>query len=64
MSLLHSGSFIFVRDAMNEAVREIEEAQQITDIYSMEDLLELLQEAIKTQDALYDYAREHGMISV
>ena len=64
MSLLHSGSFTFVRDAMNEAKREIEEAHELTDIYSMEDLLELLEEAIKVQDALYDHAREHGMISV
>ncbi len=64
MSLLQGGDFVFVRDALNEAIREIQEAHELTDTYSLEDLIEVLQEAILTQDALYDHAREHGMVSV
>lgn len=64
MSLLSGGDLVFVRDALNEAVREITQAQDITDIYSMEDLVELLQEAILAQEALYDHARANGLLSV
>ena len=64
MSLLSGGDLIFVRDALHEAVTEIEQAQEITDIYSLEDLVELLQEAITAQEALYDHARGNGMLSI
>lgn len=64
MSLLSGGDLIFVRDSINEAIRELTEAQGMSDIYSFDDLVEILQEAILAQEALYDHARVNGMLSV
>ncbi len=64
MTLLHSGSFIFVRDTLNEVLRELHEAEEMSDEYSFTDLRDLVLEAIEAQDALYDQAIENGMISV
>lgn len=52
------GDLLFIRDCMATACVEIGMAHDITDIYSMEDLLDLLQEGIRVSDSLLDNAKQ------
>ena len=55
------GDLIFIRDCLNTAISEIELAEQLTDIYDMEDLVDLLREAIQVGDGLLDAAIKKEM---
>ena len=49
-----TGDLLFIRDCLNTAIVEIGEAEEITDIYALEDLVDVLKEAIRVADGLMD----------
>ena len=47
-----AGDITFIRDCLSTAIREINTAEDLTDMYNMEDLVDLLHEGITVSDQL------------
>ena len=58
----HYGDMVYVLDALHETERAIHEAKDLTDIFSLEDVLELIQEAALIQEGLVTTSQQEGMV--
>ena len=57
----HYGDLVYVLDTLHETESAINEAKDLTDIFSLEDVLELIHEAAQIQEGLIIASQQEGM---